>query len=123
MKQTLQKTFHVKTGDEVVVIAGGAKGRRGKISRVNRKKLVVYLEGADDRSRGADEGTKRLKEQGATSHELDRMRLVKPQLHYVRKNQQNPNGALLWLEGPIHISNVMKSEIFDHRREAKRNLT
>jgi len=118
-KQSEQKSFHVKTGDEVVVVAGGAKGRRCKITKVNRKRLVVYVEGVDARSKGEDEGTKRLKEGGATSHELDRFRLVKPQLHHIRKNQQNPNGALLWLEGPIHISNVMKAAEYDKRRVAK----
>jgi ribosomal protein L24 len=114
-----QKSFHVKTGDEVMVIAGGAKGRRCKITKVNRKRLLVYVEGVDARAKGDDEGTKRLKEGGASSHELDRFRLVKPQLHHVRKSQQNPNGALLWLEGPIHISNVMKAAEFDKRRAAK----
>jgi len=118
-KQSEQESFHVKTGDDVVVIAGGANGRRCKISKVNRKRLVVYVEGTDARAKGEDEGTKRLKDGGASSHELDRFRLVKPQLHHVRKNQQNPNGALLWLEGPIHISNVMKAAEYDKRRAAK----
>lgn len=118
-KQSEQESFHVKTGDDVVVIAGGAKGRRCRISKVNRKRLVVYVEGTDARAKGEDEGTKRLKDGGASSHELDRFRLVKPQLHHVRKNQQNPSGALLWLEGPIHISNVMKAAEYDKRRAAK----
>lgn len=118
-KKSEQTTFHVKTGDEVVVISGGAKGRRCKVAKVNRSKLQVYLEGIDPRAKGDDEGTQRLKESGASSHELDRFRLVKPQLHHVRKNQQNPNGALLWLEGPVHISNVMKVADFDKRRAAK----
>ena len=114
--QPEQKSFHVKTGDEVVVISGGARGRRCKITRVNRKKLLVYVEGIDSRAKGEDDGSKALREKGATAHELDRFRLVKPQLHHVRKNQENPNGALLWLEGPIHISNVMKASEYDRRR-------
>lgn len=118
-KLTEQKSFHVKTGDDVVVIAGGGKGRFCRISRVNRKKLVVFVEGTDARSKGEDEGTKALKDGGANAHELDRFRLIKPQLHYIRKNQQNPNGALLWLEGPIHISNVMKVSEFQRRRLSK----
>ena len=32
-----QTTFHIRSGDEVIVISGGAKGRRGKITRVIRK--------------------------------------------------------------------------------------
>jgi ribosomal protein L24 len=37
-------------------------------------------------------------------------------LHHIKKNQQNPNGALLWLEGPVHISNVMKVTEYERRR-------
>ena len=36
---------HVKKGDEVVVIAGSEKGRRGKILEVNTKKQRVLVEG------------------------------------------------------------------------------
>lgn len=96
--------FHVKKGDEVVVIAGSAKGRRGKIASVITGKQAVVLEGIDDRSKEQD----------------DKRRLVKPVLHYLRKSQQNPNGGLLWLEGPIHVSNVMKAEKYDAKRTAKR---
>lgn len=96
--------FHVKKGDEVVVIAGSAKGRRGKITSVITDKQAVVLEGIDDRSKEQD----------------DKRRLVKPVLHYLRKSQQNPNGGLLWLEGPLHVSNVMKAEKYDAKRSAKR---
>jgi len=65
---------------------------------------AVILEGTDERSKEQD----------------DRRRLVKPMLHYVRKNQQNPNGALVWLESPIHVSNVMKAEKYDARKANKR---
>lgn len=96
--------FHVKKGDEVVVIAGSAKGRRGKITSVITDKQAVVLEGIDDRSKEQD----------------DKRRLVKPVLHYLRKSQQNPNGGLLWLEGPLHVSNVMKAEKYDAKRSVKR---
>lgn len=96
--------FHVKKGDEVVVIAGSAKGRRGKISSVLTDRQAVVLEGSDERSKEKE----------------DRRRLVKPTLHYLRKSQQNPNGGLLWLEGPIHVSNVMKADKYDAKRSAKR---
>lgn len=92
--------FHVKKGDDVVVIAGSAKGRSGKISKVLVSRTSVVLEGTDDRSRETD----------------DRKRLIKPVLHHLRKSQQNPEGGLLWLEGPVHISNVMKQDEFDRRR-------
>lgn len=95
--------FHVRRGDDVVVISGSAKGRRGKVKEVLTKRSAVVLEGSDDRSRDNDE----------------KRRLVKPVLHYLRKSQQNPQGGLLWLEGPIHVSNVMKADEFE-RRNAKR---
>lgn len=92
--------FHVKRGDDVVVIAGSAKGRAGKIAKVLVARTAVVLEGTDERSKDGD----------------DRKRLIKPTLHHLRKSQQNPEGGLLWLEGPVHISNVMKQDEFDRRR-------
>lgn len=95
--------FHVKKGDEVVVIAGSAKGRRGKVTKLQAGRLSVVLEGTDERAKDSD----------------DKKRLVKPTLHYIRKNQQNPEGRLLWLEGPIHVSNVMKVVDFEARSARK----
>lgn len=95
--------FHVKKGDEVVVIAGSAKGRRGTISKVVTASEAVVIEGNDERSKGQE----------------DRARLVKPVLHYLRKSQQNPQGGVLWLEGPVHVSNVMKADEFERRRAKK----
>lgn len=74
---------HVKKGDEVVVISGSDKGKRGKIIEVLRAKQRVIVEGA---------------------HMIKR---------HVKKNQQNPNGAIIEREGTVHISNVMKAEVFD----------
>jgi large subunit ribosomal protein L24 len=34
---------------------------------------------------------------------------------HTRKNQQNPQGAIIEREGTIHISNVMKADVFDAR--------
>lgn len=96
--------FHVKKGDEVVVISGRSKGRRGKVTSVLAGRESVVLEGTDERSKEQD----------------DKSRLVKPVLHHLRKSQQNPNGGLLWLEGPIHVSNVMKAEVFDAKQAQKR---
>lgn len=92
--------FHIKKGDAVVVIAGSAKGRRGTVARVLTARQAVVLEGADDRSKEGD----------------DRRRLVKPTLHHLRRSQQNPQGGLLWLEGAIHVSNVMKADVYDGRK-------
>ncbi|MEW6306503.1 MAG: 50S ribosomal protein L24 [Verrucomicrobiota bacterium] len=77
------KRFHVKKGDEVVIIAGTERGKRGKIKEVLRSKDRVVIEGA---------------------------KLMKK---HVRKNQQNPQGAIVELEGSIHVSNVMLAERYD----------
>ena len=81
--------FHVKKGDEVVVLAGREKGKRGKIISVAGKKSRVIVEG---------------------------LQMIK---RHTRKNQQNPQGAIVEREGTMHISNVMKAEAFD-ARAAKR---
>lgn len=81
--------FHVKKGDEVVVIAGAEKGKRGKIIAVESAKQRVIVEG---------------------------VRMIKK---HMRKNQNNPQGAIIEREGTIHISNVMTVEKFD-ARAAKR---
>ena len=81
--------LHVKRDDEVVVITGKDKGKRGKVISVVTKKDRIFVEG------------------------------VNVQKKHVRKNQQNPNGAILEREGPIHVSNVMLAAKFD-ARAAKR---
>ena len=81
--------FHVKKGEEVVVIAGRDKGKRGKIIEVQTGTQRIIVEGA---------------------HMIKR---------HTRKNQQNPNGAIIEREGTVHISNVMKATEFD-ARAAKR---
>ena len=67
----------LKVEDEVLVIAGGDKGHRGKVLVVDRKKNKVVVEGAG---------------------------LVRK---HVRKSQKNPAGGRLSKEMPIHASNVM----------------
>ena len=41
---------------------------------------------------------------------------------HVKKNQQNPNGAIVEREGTVHISNVMKAGEYD-ARAARRGTT
>lgn len=74
---------HVKKGDVVVIIAGSNKGKRGKIIEVQRNKRRVIVEGAA---------------------------MIK---RHTKKNQQNPNGAIIEREGTVHLSNVMKAETYD----------
>ena len=77
--------FHVKKGDDVVVISGAEKGKRGKIIEVQTGKSRVIVEG---------------------------VKMIKK---HTRKSQQNPQGAIVEREGTVHISNVMKAEQFDAR--------
>jgi len=72
--------FHVKKGDDVVVLAGKSKGKSGKIIAVLVKKNRVVVEG---------------------------LQMIKK---HMRKSQTNPNGAIAEREGSIHISNVKKTE-------------
>ena len=73
--------FHVKKGDQVVVLAGKEKGKSGKIIHVLTDKQRVVVEG---------------------------LQMIKK---HTRKSQQNPNGAIVEREGSIHISNVKKAEV------------
>jgi large subunit ribosomal protein L24 len=79
---------HVKKGDEVVVLAGKEKGKRGKIIAVLTKKSRVIVEG---------------------------VQMIK---RHTRKSQQHPQGAIVEREGTIHISNVMKAEDVEQPAEA-----
>ena len=76
---------HVKKGEEVVVLAGKEKGKRGKIIAVLRKQQRVIVEGAQ---------------------------MIK---RHMRKSQQHPQGAIVEREGTIHLSNVMRADQFDAR--------
>ena len=86
------KRFHVKKGDEVVVIAGSERGKRGKIISVESGKSRVIVEG---------------------------LHMIKK---HMRKNLDQPQGAIIEREGTVHISNVMEAGKFD-ARAAKRGGT
>jgi large subunit ribosomal protein L24 len=79
------RRFHVKKNDEVVIIAGAHKNKRGRIIAVLAKKERVIVEGAC---------------------------MIK---RHTRKSAANPQGKIIEREGSIHISNVMKAEAFDAR--------
>jgi large subunit ribosomal protein L24 len=82
-------TFHVRKGDTVQVTSGNHKGASGKILAVLPKKAQVLVEG---------------------------VRLIKK---HSRKSQDNPNGAIIEREGPIHISNVKLVEKAEPKTKAK----
>ncbi len=76
---------HVKKGEVVVVLAGAEKGKRGKIIAVSPKKNRAIVEG---------------------------LKMIK---RHTRKSQDHPQGAIVEREGTIHLSNLMKADLFDAR--------
>jgi large subunit ribosomal protein L24 len=84
-------TQHVKKNDEVVVIAGTEKGKRGKVIEVLPGKQRVIVEG---------------------------VKMIKK---HTKRNQQNPEGAIVEREGSIHLSNVMRADQFDARASKRGN--
>jgi len=79
------KRFHVKKNDEVVVLSGAHKGKRGRIITVLAKKERAIVEG---------------------------VAMIK---RHMRKSQQHPQGAILEREGSVHLSNVMIAADYDAR--------
>ena len=69
---------HVKKGDEVEIIAGKNKGKRGVILSIDAKKQTVIVEGA---------------------------RILKKA---TRPTEADPEGGIKDVDGAIHISNVKK---------------
>jgi len=82
------RVSHVKKGDEVVVLAGADKGKRGRVIAVMPKKGRVIVEGVC---------------------------LIKK---HMRKSQQHPNGTILEREGTLDLSNVMRAATYDAGRQA-----
>jgi large subunit ribosomal protein L24 len=81
---------HIKKGDEVVVIAGNAKGTRAKVLSVRPVEGRVLVEG------------------------------INKHKHFEKKSEQNPQGGIVERESPIHISNVMLAGNFDKSKAAKK---
>ncbi len=70
------KKFKIKTGDEVIVIAGKDKGLKGRVLKVYRSKDRVLVE---------------------------HVNMIKK---HVKPSTENPKGGIEEKEAPIHISNV-----------------
>jgi large subunit ribosomal protein L24 len=83
----LSKQFHVKRGDVVEVITGNHRGATGKVLQVIAAKEQVLIEG---------------------------VRLIKK---HTRRSNDNPQGAIVEREGPIHISNVKIAETAPEKPE------
>lgn len=68
--------FHVKKNDEVIVIAGDDKGKKGRVIDVDRVKSRVFVDGVNLNSK------------------------------HTKPNAKNPNGGIVKTPGSVHISNV-----------------
>jgi large subunit ribosomal protein L24 len=75
--------FRIKTDDEVIVVGGKDRGKRGKVLRVEPKKERVYVEGLNIVKR----------------HQ-------RPQ-QVAGAQRAETVGGVIEREGPIHFSNVM----------------
>jgi len=70
------KKFHIKKGDEVIILAGKNKGEKGKVLKVLVEKERAIVEGQNMVSK-----------------------CTKP-------SAKNPQGGIIKQEAPIHISNL-----------------
>ena len=68
--------FHVKKNDEVIVIAGDDKGKKGRVIDVDRQKQRVFVDGVNLNSK------------------------------HTKPNAKTPQGGIIKTPGSIHISNV-----------------
>ncbi|HEV8324416.1 MAG TPA: 50S ribosomal protein L24 [Myxococcota bacterium] len=69
--------MRIRKGDEVIIVAGKEKGKRGRVLRVVPEKGKVFIE---------------------------KLNLVK---RHQRPNQKYPQGGIVEKEAAIHLSNVM----------------
>ena len=82
------KKFHIKRGEDVVVIAGAHKGKTGKVLEILATKDRVRVEG---------------------------VAMIK---RHVKKSEENPNGAIVEREGSVHVSNLMLKSRYDASKRA-----
>jgi large subunit ribosomal protein L24 len=83
-----QSKFHIKKNDEVVIISGKSRGKRGKVLEVLRDRSRVIIEGQNFISKST------------------------------RKSQEQPQGGIIQREGALHISKVMLAADYDSRKGA-----
>lgn len=71
-----RKKFKFSAGDTVQVIAGGDKGKKGKVLKILADSDRALVEGLNMKKK------------------------------HQRGTQDNPDGGIIELEGPIHVSNL-----------------
>nr|YP_010152924.1 ribosomal protein L24 [Olisthodiscus luteus]QQW50585.1 ribosomal protein L24 [Olisthodiscus luteus] len=75
-----QKKVHVRIGDQVQLITGKEKGKKGKVLTLNRKKNLITIQDINFKVK-----------------------------HFKDKSKGEDNvGTIKQIEGPVHISNVKK---------------
>ena len=79
----------IKKNDNVIVIAGGSKGKKGKIIQVLRAENKVIVEGVNIKKR------------------------------HTRSKTKNQPGQILEVAAPIHISNVKLADAPKKKAEKK----
>jgi large subunit ribosomal protein L24 len=84
-----QAKFHIKKNDEVVILSGTQRGKRGKVLEVLRERSRVIVEGIN---------------------------LIKKA---ERKTQDRPQGGIVEREGALHISKIMLATDYDSRKNSK----
>lgn len=77
VKAAKHTRIKLKTGDEVVVISGREKGKRGEIMFIDKPRNRVVVQGVNKIKR------------------------------FQRPTQENPQGGVIEIEQGLHISNVM----------------
>lgn len=77
---------HIKKGDEVVVLSGKERGKRGKVMQLLPKKNRAIVEG---------------------------LMMIK---RHERKSEERPEGEIVEREGSIHVSNLMVADKWDARQ-------
>ena len=82
--------FHVKRGDQVVVIAGAQKGKSGKVLEILAGKQRARVEG---------------------------LAMIK---RHLKKSQEHPQGTIAEREGSVHLSNLMRQDNFDASTRRKK---
>ena len=79
-------SMHIKRGDEVIVLSGKEKGKRGKVLQTIPKKNRVVVEG---------------------------LMIIK---RHLKKSEEHPEGQSVEKEGTIHASNLMLASRWDASR-------
>ncbi len=72
----MQKKYHIKKGDIVIVNTGEYKGQQGRVLDIDRKSSRAIVEGVNMVSKHA------------------------------KPDAQNPQGGIIKKEAPVHISNL-----------------